>query len=88
MARYDMSMASQGEMAREATADTLFELGMAYYFGKEVEPDIAEAHKWFNLASIRGHDKARQYRTELAAEMSSDELREALSRARSWMGLH
>jgi len=88
MARFDMSMASNGEAATGAAADVLFDLGMAYYFGREVKADIAEAHKWFNLAAIRGHEKARQYRMELAAEMDSAQLREALGRAREWMGMH
>ena len=88
MARFDMSMASNGEAATGVAADVLFDLGMAYYLGKDVEADIAEAHKWFNLAAIRGHAKARQYRTELAGEMDSAQLREALGRARQWMGMH
>ena len=88
MARFDMSAAGQGEIATGAAADVLFELGIAYYFGRDVEPDLAEAHKWFNLAAIRGHEKARLYRTELAGEMDTGELREALKRARCWMGMH
>ncbi len=87
MARFDMSVAGQGEIAAGAAADVLFEMGMAYYFGRDVEPDMAEAHKWFNLAAIRGHEKARQYRMELAEEMQPGELREALKRARCWMGM-
>ncbi len=88
MARYDFSMTAPGEVAPGAAADVLFELGMAYYFGRDVEPDIAEAHKWFNLAAIKGHEKARQYRSELAADMDTDQLRDALARARAWLGLH
>jgi len=87
MARFDFSLAESGEMATGAAADVLFELGMAYSTGKDVDLDLAEAHKWFNLAAIRGHEKAREYRSELAAEMDNGQLREALSRARAWMGL-
>ncbi len=88
MARYDMSLAESGEMATGAAADILFELGLIYSVGKDVELDLAEAHKWFNLAAMRGHEKAREYRTELAAEMDTAQLRDALSRARKWMGMH
>jgi TPR repeat protein len=88
MARYDMAIAGNGEAAQGASADVLFELGMAYYLGRDVKADISEAHKWFNLAAMRGHAKARQYRIELAEEMDGDQLREALGRAREWMGMH
>lgn len=88
MARYDLSMTAQSEVSPGAAADVLFELGMVYYFGRDVEPDIAEAHKWFNLAAIKGHEKARQYRSELATDMDSEQLRDALARARAWLGLH
>jgi len=70
---------------RDASADLLFELGMKYCTGKGVPLDYAEAHKWFNLASMRGHAKARQYRQELAQELDPSELRDALTRARRWL---
>ncbi len=88
MARFDMNMAEHAQISRGAAAEVLFELGLMYSLGREVEADPVEAHKWFNLAAIRGHEKARQYRMEIAEELSADELREALRRAREWMGLH
>jgi len=88
MAHRDANMAARDKITPEAPAEVLFDMGLAYYFGKGVEEDIREAHKWFNLAAIRGHGKARQYRSELAAEMDTAELREALARAREWIGLN
>ena len=32
-------------------ADALFELGLMYCAGRDVEVDLIEAHKWFNLAA-------------------------------------
>ena len=52
-----------------ATADNLFELGMMYCIGREVEKDFVAAHKWFNLAAMKGSEEAKFYRRELALEM-------------------
>ncbi len=82
-----MRIQKRGEAPRasDVSAEMLFDLGMRYCTGKGVPLDMAEAHKWFNLASLRGHAKARQYRQELARELSDEELREALARARRWL---
>jgi TPR repeat protein len=41
-----------------ATADTMFELGMMYASGREVPVDLITAHKWFNIAAMKGHIEA------------------------------
>ncbi len=69
----------------DLSADVMFDLGMKYSLGRGVERDPREAHKWFNLAAMRGHEKARRYRMELAEELSPEELHEALARARKWL---
>ena len=69
----------------DLSADVMFDLGMKYSLGRGVERDVREAHKWFNLAAMRGHEKARRYRMELAEELSPEELHEALARARKWL---
>jgi len=71
-----------------ATADVLFELGMMYCIGRGVAKDYVTAHKWFNLAAMKGSEDAKLYRRELAAEMSSAEVAEAQRQARSWLTLH
>ena len=43
------------------------------------------AHKWFNLAAMRGSDAAKSWRSELASEMSSDEIAQAQKEAREWL---
>ena len=49
---------------------------------------MIEAHKWFNLAALRGNAEARRYRSELSAEMSRTEVGEAQRRARQWLSSH
>lgn len=75
--------------AREVNgADSLFELGLRYCLGREVPKDLISAHKWFNLAAMRGNGAARQYRLEIAREMSSGDVAEAQRQARTWLQTH
>ena len=39
-------------------AATCFALGMNYSAGVGVAVDLVEAHKWFNIAAMRGHADA------------------------------
>lgn len=70
-----------------ATADILFELGMMYCIGRDVAQDYVTAHKWFNLAALKGSKPAREYRRELAQEMSSAQIAEAQRQARAWLSV-
>jgi hypothetical protein len=67
---------------------SFFELGLACSVGREGRVDLIEAHKWFNLAALRGDRLAARHREELAAEMSREEIAAALKAAREWMRLH
>lgn len=75
----------QGE---DATADELFERGRKYAAGRDVEPDMIEAHKWFNLSAMRGNAEAKTYRMELAREMTRREVAQAQREAREWLKRH
>ncbi|MFN0193714.1 MAG: hypothetical protein ACKVP5_17355 [Aestuariivirga sp.] len=89
MARIDMPEANEAMMTPGiATADTLFELGMRYCIGHGVPADFVTAHKWFNLAAMKGSADAKQYRCEIAREMSASDIAEAQRQARSWLTLH
>lgn len=89
MARMDMSTVERVEMAAQTGApDALFELGMLFSTGRDLEPDLVTAHKWFNLAALRGNHAARDYRMELAREMSETQVAEAQRRAREWLATH
>lgn len=66
-------------------AEMLFETGMMYYAGRDCVADRIEAHKWFNIAAIRGDERALPMRSILSAMMSKAELVRALREAREWM---
>ena len=65
-----------------------FELGLACSIGKMGHIDLIEAHKWFNIAALRGDRTAARHREELAAEMSREEIAAALRAAREWISIH
>jgi len=72
--------------AARGDADACYDLGMAYSTGTEgAELDMIEAHKWFNLAALAGVREGSQLRTEIAAEMSREEIAEAQRAARAWI---
>ncbi|RVH91147.1 sel1 repeat family protein, partial [Sinorhizobium medicae] len=50
--------------------------------------DLVAAHKWLNIAAIRGSDRAADLRADLAATMSKSDLAAALRAAREWMTMH
>lgn len=86
MARMDFSSRDVIEFAAQGgQPDALLQLGLIYCTGREGVVDLIEAHKWFNLAAIRGNAEAKQYRAELAREMSKAEIAEAQKKARKWM---
>ena len=68
-----------------AGADTFFELGMKYSSGRSVPIDYVAAHKWFNLAAMRGNQDGIRLRREIAAEMSDEEIAAAQRAARDWI---
>jgi uncharacterized protein len=89
MARIEMSGAEMAPIAGSAlSAEGLFELGILYATGREVETDLVAAHKWFNLAAINGNDEAAFHRQEIAREMSRTDIAEAQRLAREWLRTH
>jgi hypothetical protein len=69
-------------------ADVLFELGMLYACGRSVGIDLVSAHKWFNLAALKGRVDALAHRREVAEMMSDIEIARAQREARAWMAAH
>jgi len=89
MARFEIQDRGMIEIAEQAgSPDALFELGLMYCSGREVALDMIEAHKWFNLAALRGNVEARHYRQEISREMSRDDIGAAQRRARDWLSRH
>ncbi|MBA4044509.1 MAG: hypothetical protein C0471_08845 [Erythrobacter sp.] len=75
-----LAAASQGQ------AEACFDLGVAFSTGSNgADCDLVEAHKWFNLAALRGHDEAAFCRADISDEMTAREIAEAQRRARQWL---
>ena len=74
MARLEMpELTPAGLGEGPVTADTMFELGMMYASGREVPIDLITAHKWFNIAAMKGHAEAATafYRSIAEGELAS-----------------
>lgn len=86
MARFEMPAAGLGGTAA-GTVDVaeMFELGLMYAAGREVRLDLVQAHKWFNLAAMRGNEEARRYRSEIAGDLTRAEISKAQRLAREWL---
>jgi len=69
-------------------AEDYFGLGMVYSSGAGVGVDLVQAHKWFNIAAMRGHKNAAQLRREIAEQMSDSEIGCAQRAARDWLKAH
>ena len=86
MARLDFNSRDVIEYAAQGgQPDALFELGLIYCTGRDVAIDLVEAHKWFNLAAMRGNEEAKQYRSELSRDMRKADVALAQKRAREWL---
>ncbi|MCW5695070.1 MAG: sel1 repeat family protein [Pseudolabrys sp.] len=76
------------ENSEPADAEACFRLGMAHSSGAGVPVDLIEAHKWFNIAAMRGHGEASQLRREVADQMADSEIGCAQRAARDWLKAH
>lgn len=75
-------------LAAAAQGDTgaYYDLGIAYSTGSHGAPcDLIEAHKWFNLAAVAGHEEATWCRADISEEMTAREIAEAQRLAREWL---
>jgi uncharacterized protein len=71
--------------AQQGRADALYNLGLAYSTGQGVGVDFVAAHKWFNLAALRGIDEAKSWRAQISREMLPTQIAEAQRLAREWL---
>lgn len=86
MAYADIQLeAPEAGLTAEADPDELFRIGLIYSNGTDVPVDYVAAHKWFNLASVRGHEDARVCREEMADLLDAREIKKALKAARQWL---
>ena len=71
-----------------AIPDVLFERGLYWASGRSGVVNLIAAHKWFNLAAVKGRNDAIQMRREIAELMSEAEIATAQREARTWMMAH
>ena len=74
----------------QATAipDVLFERGLYWASGRSGVVNLIAAHKWFNLAALKGRSDAIPLRREVAELMSEVEIALAQREARAWITAH
>lgn len=70
-----------------AIQDVLFDRGMDWSSGRSGIVDLVAAHKWFNLAALKGRVDAIAMRREVAELMSVVEIAAAQRDARAWLSL-
>jgi len=75
-------------VAASAIRDVLFERGLYWASGRSGVVNLVAAHKWFNLAALKGRTDAIQLRREVAEIMSEVEIAMAQREARAWMTSH
>lgn len=68
--------------------DVLFDRGLYWASGRSGLVDLVAAHKWFNLAALKGRKDAIALRREVAEMMSEAEIAAAQREARAWMTTH
>ncbi len=89
MARFEIYSADMAIMGEQpATAEILFQMGLDSACGRHGSTDLVSAHKWFNIAALKGNSEAARYRKEISGEMSSAEIAEAQRSAREWLSMH
>ncbi len=89
MARYEMRSSGVVDAPAQGNpTDSIFQLGLMYCAGRDVELDLVQAHKWFNIAALRGNTEAKRYRSEISGEMTKAEVARAQRLAREWLSRH
>jgi TPR repeat protein len=89
MGRFEIAEVEGASLAPvNASGEVFYELGIMYASGRSVATDLIAAHKWFNLAAMRGNAEASRLRREIASEMSEEEIAIAQRAARDWLSKH
>ena len=89
MARFEIPSIETAQFAGAGVnAELYLEMGIQYSSGRGGLLDLVEAHKWFNIAALRGNRDAVRMRGEIAAEMSTAQIAEAQRAARAFLSVH
>jgi hypothetical protein len=75
-------------VAETTIPDVLFERGLYWASGRSGVVNLVAAHKWFNLAALKGRADAISLRREVAELMSDIEIATAQREARTWISAH
>jgi uncharacterized protein len=75
-------------VAATVVPDVLFERGLYWASGRSGVVNLVAAHKWFNLAALKGRIDAIALRREIAEMMSEAEIAAAQREARAWITAH
>ena len=88
MARFELANPEMAAMGgQQMGPEILLQMGLDCACGRMGATDLVAAHKWFNLAALRGNMDAVRHRKEISAEMTRDEIAEAQRAAREWLTL-
>jgi hypothetical protein len=68
-----------------AIPDVPFERGLYWASGRSGVVNLIAAHKWFNLAALKGRTDAIPLRREVAEMLPEVEIARAQRDARAWM---
>jgi TPR repeat protein len=88
MAPFDSIAGTTDIAAPTAGPEHFLQLGIMYSLGRSVPQNLVEAHKWFNIAAVRGNQDARLHRSEIARDLSAAEIADAQRQARAWLAIH
>ena len=85
MTGFDYLHQGAARVGGDAEADIFCEMGVMYAHGHGCPQSDIAAHKWLNIAAIKGSERAAALRAELVRNMTKSDLATALRAARTWM---
>lgn len=81
---YQSAFKRFGRLSTKGSTISQYHLGLMYLKGLGVLQDFCRAHLWLNIASSKGHKKARTQLEKLTKRMSAQQVAEAQNLARLW----
>src|ERR1039457_1573015 len=78
----------QGALPEPTDAEDCFGLGMNYSSGAGVAVDLAQGHKWVNIAAMRGTQAGARWRREIPEQMAAAEIARPQGGGRDWPKAH
>ncbi|MBT8435260.1 MAG: hypothetical protein KJN95_11375 [Gammaproteobacteria bacterium] len=81
---YESAFKRFSRLSAKGSAISQYHLGLMYLKGLGVLQDFCRAHLWLNMASSRGHKKARVQLEKLTNRMSAQQVADAQKLARAW----